>query len=206
MRRRVRVRENPLPLAIWIAIAAGAALATGAVVYVATRPSTTASAATSTGSTTASTPTPPPPLTGPAITTDVTPVSTAANAAMIHQSAVAAQTAAANAAHLATLTNTTYQLVVSGDQSILLVVGNTVRIIPSANGMPPIPTQWVYTPTGDAANGAFVIQELGSTNGADATFQAMAAGSANLNVKLVDQATQQTVYAVYNVTVTVTGP
>lgn len=179
-------RENPEP-AVWVALAIGAVAATAVVVYVATRPSSTV-------------------LTGPAITPgqSVSTLNNAANTAATAQAAeaaAAAATVAAKAAADAALLNTTYQLVVSGNQNIQLKVGDTVHFIPSMNGSPPVATQWTYTP--DTSNANSVIIELGSTNGADESYQAMGVGSTNIIVKNADAATGQTVFATYVVGITV---
>jgi hypothetical protein len=174
----------------WIAVAAGAVVTTGMVVYVATRPA----AAPPPGAAPAPTPS--------AITNNpVVTVAPAANAAFAAQAAQAAAAAAAQAAHNALVTNTTYQLVISASQNIQLKVGDTVRFIPSMNGSPPLATQWTYTP--DASNASSVLAQIGTTNGADMSYQAMGPGFVTLIVKNTDVATGQTVFATYDVGITV---
>lgn len=181
------MRENPIPVAIWIALAAGAAVLTGVVVYATTRPASTA-------------------LTGPAIIPTQPPstLSNSANAAFVEagaQAAAKASEAAAEAVTQTALLNTTYALTVSSPQtSIALKVGDTIRLIPSMLGMPPVDRVWKW--------GSFdtsVLGLLGTTNGSDIVLKANAPGSVILNVQNVDVATGQTQFATYNVAVTVTS-
>jgi hypothetical protein len=180
----------------WIAIAAGAVVTTGVVVYVATRPAATAAA---------------PVLTGPAILPGqpVSSLNNAAQAAFAVQSAAAAAaaqtaaaTAAAKAAFDATITNTTYQLVVSANQNIQLKVGESVRFIPqNIAGMPPVAREWTWTP--DTVNANSVIQQLGTTDGTDMSYRALAPGFTDIIIKNTDVATQTAAYVTYVVGITI---
>jgi hypothetical protein len=190
-----RARENPVELAIWLALAAAAAL-TGTVVYVSAKQK--AAAAT------------PPPLTGPAITNPTddssdSSVATAANRALVAQANAAAAAAARNAAALAPLINTTYQLSLSGSTpsataNFQLKVGDTIQIIPSMEGDPPVAREWTYTPDGTQG----ILQELGSADGISATFKATAPGSGVLLVQNVAVGNQAAVYMTYSISVVVT--
>jgi hypothetical protein len=198
-----RARENPIELAVWL-IAALAAAATGTVVYVAAKKS--ASNAAATAATTAANNAV---LTGPAITNPEAggagnSVAEAANAAFVADQQAAAAAAAANAAHLATLTDTTYQLSLSGQApsataSFLLKVGDTIQITPSMAGDPPVARVWAYSPVSSSS----IIQELGSADGVSATFKATAPGSGVLLVQNVMAGNQNVVYMTYTVNVEV---
>lgn len=197
-----RARENPIELAVWL-IAALAAAATGTVVYVTAKKS--ASNAAATAATTAANNAV---LTGPAITNPEAggagnSVAEAANAAFVADQQTAAAAAAANAAHLAALTDTTYQLSLSGQStladSFLLKVGDTIQITPSMAGDPPVARVWTYSPVSSSS----IIQELGSADGVSATFKATAPGSGVLLVQNVMAGNQNVVYMTYTVNVEV---
>jgi hypothetical protein len=189
-------RENPIETAVWIALGVGAVAVTGVVVYVATRPAAAAAP-------------PPAPLTGPAITNPAaggqgSSVASAANAAFVAQQNAAAAAAAANAAALAPLVNTTYQLALSGQapsatDSFQIKVGDTIRIIPSITGDPPVARSWTYTPEGTQS----ILTELGSSDGISATFQGTAVGSGTLLVQNVAVGNQADVYMTYTLSVNV---
>jgi hypothetical protein len=200
----MRARKNPIPILLWVAAAAIGGASSGAAVAAVRRRNAAASTVLTGGP--AISPGQPAPAT----------VSTAAQRAMAaaqanapvaqataQANAVAAQAAAAAAAaHLAFITNTTYQLVLTTpagsqiqSQEAILKLGDTLRLIPVMQGSPPVALSTTYT-----SNTAGIITEIGSTNGWDASFQAASVGRTILTVQIKSSAM---VYATFEVTIVV---
>jgi hypothetical protein len=207
--RRRQAKDNPLPALAWVAIALAGAAAVGGVVYVATKnsssstpaPAPTAATGSLPATNVAPTAAPSAPALGPLPATNVAP--TPPQLTQTQMGAQAAQSAAAAGATAqlqSLLNNPTYFEDLSANASILLKVGDTVRVVASMDGSPPVTLANVYTLSGAA------LKSLGPTSaGNDCVYQAVAAGTSIVSAKIVQQANVSISYASYLLTVTVSS-